>query len=133
MSSYNRLHNVNNPNQGDAKRVLCVCSAGLLRSPTIAWILSNKPFNFNTRSAGAAEGYALVLVDEVLLKWADVIVFADQDHKRMLSYQYKDAIENMETHVLNIPDMYAFRDPKLVTMAKRKLKEIFPTDLSSTG
>jgi len=29
-------------------------------------------------------------------------------------------------HVLNIPDMYAFRDPKLVTMAKRKLKEIFP-------
>jgi predicted protein tyrosine phosphatase len=45
----------------------------------------------------------------------------------MLSYEYKDTIENMETHVLNIPDMYAFRDPKLVTMAKRKLKEIFPT------
>lgn len=98
-----------------------------MRSPTIAWILSNKPFNFNTRAAGAAEGYALVLVDEVLLKWADVVVFADEDHKRMLSYQYKDKIENMETHVLNIPDTYAFRDPKLVTIAKRKLKEIFPT------
>lgn len=127
MSTYNRLHNVNNPNQGPAKRVLCVCSAGLLRSPTLAWILSNKPFNFNTRSAGAAEGYALILVDEVLLRWADVVVFADEDHKRMVSYQYKDLIDNMETHVLNIPDAYPFKDPKLVTIAKRKLKEIFPT------
>ena len=127
MSSYNRLHNVRNPNQGPAKRVLCVCSAGLLRSPTLAWILSNKPFNFNTRSAGAAEGYALILVDEVLLRWADVVVFADEDHKRMVSYQYKDLIDNMETHVLNLPDIYAFKSPKLVTLAKKKLKEIFPT------
>lgn len=127
MSTYNRLHNVGNPNQGPAKRVLCVCSAGLLRSPTLAWILSNKPFNFNTRAAGAAEGYALILVDEVLLRWADVVVFADEDHKRMVSYQYKDLIDNMETHVLNLPDIYPFKDPKLVTLAKKKLKEVFVT------
>jgi predicted protein tyrosine phosphatase len=93
----------------------------------LAWILSNKPFNFNTRAAGAAEGYALILVDEVLLRWADVVVFADEDHKRMVSYQYKDLIDNMETHVLNLPDIYPFKDPKLVTLAKKKLKEVFVT------
>lgn len=98
-----------------------------MRSPTIAWILSNKPFNFNTRAAGSNEDYALVVADEILLRWADIVVFADQDHKRLLSYQYGDIIDNMETHVLNIPDIYPYRDPKLVKLAKKKLKEIFPT------
>jgi hypothetical protein len=127
MSSYNRLHNVNNPNQGHSKKVLCVCSAGLLRSPTIAWVLSNSPYNFNTRAAGAVEEYALVPVDEVLLQWADVVVFADKDHKRMLSYEHKELIDNMETYVLDIPDIHKFRSPKLVELIEEKVKEIFPT------
>jgi predicted protein tyrosine phosphatase len=70
----NRLHNVTNPAQGPAKKVLCVCSAGLLRSPTAAWVLGNPPFNFNTRAAGLMEEYALIPVDDVLLTWADEIV-----------------------------------------------------------
>ncbi len=41
-----------NPYQGKYKRVLCVCSAGVLRSATTAVVLSKEPFNFNTRSAG---------------------------------------------------------------------------------
>lgn len=28
MITFNRLHNVKNPNQGTARKVLCVCSAG---------------------------------------------------------------------------------------------------------
>ena len=54
MSLMNRLGNSKNPYQGDFKKVLCVCSAGLLRSPTAAWVLSNAPFNFNTREIGRA-------------------------------------------------------------------------------
>ena len=59
MSTFNKLANTRNPYQGTSKRVLCVCSAGLLRSPTIAWILSNPPFNFNTRAAGVSLEYVL--------------------------------------------------------------------------
>ena len=52
--SFNRLHNVRNPNQGPAKRVLCLCSAVLLRSPTVAWVLGKAPYDYNTRAAGTS-------------------------------------------------------------------------------
>lgn len=49
----NRIANASNKFQGSYKRVLCVCSAGLLRSPTAALVLSKDPYNFNTRACGA--------------------------------------------------------------------------------
>ena len=55
----NRLANSSNRYQGEYKRVLCVCSAGLLRSPTAALVLSQEPYNFNTRAAGLDEAFAL--------------------------------------------------------------------------
>ena len=63
MSTMNRLANTHNPYQGDFKKVLCVCSAGLLRSPSTAFVLSQDPFNFNTIAAGINEDYALIVVD----------------------------------------------------------------------
>jgi predicted protein tyrosine phosphatase len=114
-----------NPNQGDNKKVLCVCSAGLLRSPTLAWILSNDPFNYNTRAAGTASDYALIVLDEVQLQWADAVVFVDDGNYRVALYNYKELLDNMECHVLKIPDMYKFRDPRLVEAATQQLKEAF--------
>jgi len=114
---HNALWNCQNPNQGDFKRVLCVCSAGLLRSPTIAYVLSNN--GYNTRAAGVHD-YALVEVDEVLIQWADIIVFAAAEHHKVL----KDSLEGKEVYVLNIPDMYPFRDPKLVEIINEKLRNI---------
>ncbi len=69
----NRLGNCNNSYQGEAKRVLCVCSAGLLRSPTAAFVLSNSPWNYNTRAAGLTPQFALIPVDKVLLTWSQEI------------------------------------------------------------
>ena len=125
MTTFNRLHNMKNPNQGTAKKVLCVCSAGLLRSPTLAWILSNDPFNYNTRAAGTATDYALIVLDEVQLQWADAVVFVDDGNYRVALYEYKELLDNMECHVLDIPDMYKFRDPRLVEAATQQLKEAF--------
>ena len=61
----NKLHNLRNPFQGEAKKVLCVCSAGLLRSPTAAIILQ-RDYGFNTRSCGINPDYALIDFDEIL-------------------------------------------------------------------
>lgn len=80
MSMLNRLANVNNPYQGSARRVLCVCSAGLLRSPTTAVVLANEPFNYNTRAAGTSDEFALVPVDQALLTWANEIVCMQLEH-----------------------------------------------------
>ncbi len=125
MTTFNRLHNVRNPHQGKNKKVLCVCSAGLLRSPTLAWILSNEPFNYNTRAVGVASDYALIVLDEVQIQWADAVVFVDDDNYRVARYDFKELLDNMECHVLKIPDVYEFRHPKLVEVATTQLKKAF--------
>jgi len=123
--TFNRLHNMKNPYQGDNKKVLCVCSAGLLRSPTLAWILSNDPFNFNTRAVGTSNEYALIALDEFQLHWADAVVFVDKENFDVAKRTYRELIDNMEHHVLKIPDVYEFRHPKLVEAATVQLKEAF--------
>jgi len=113
----NALWNCKNPNQGSMEKVLCVCSAGLLRSPTIAWILSNH--GYNTRAVGIHD-YALIQIDDVLIEWADKIVCANKDIQDYLITAY-----NLDYTInLDIPDRYEFRDPNLVEIVENKLKEI---------
>lgn len=121
MSFYNRIANTSNRFQGETKKVLCVCSAGLLRSPTMAVVLSQEPYNYNTRAAGLSKEYALIPVDDVLLHWADEIVCAEaymcQQIEEMLvtlSLQHKDIIS------LDIPDQYEYRNPKLIGRIKEQ-------------
>ncbi len=112
MSMMNRLGNCHNRHQGEAKRVLCVCSAGLLRSPTTAWILGNPPFNFNTRAAGCVDEYALIPVDDVLIEWADEIVCMEPGHLATLRSKFNMSNE-LTCYVLNVEDRFARMDPEL--------------------
>lgn len=135
---HNRMWNAKNPNQGDFVKALCVCSAGLLRSPTLAWILSNDPFNMNTRAAGASHSHALIKLDEVLLNWADVVVFANKENYYEARFNFPTWLawlddndnDNDETGVpyviLDIPDRYRTRDPELIKIATKQLEEAFP-------
>ena len=120
-SSRNRLANATNPYQGNSKKVLAVCSAGLLRSPTIAWMLSNDPFNFNTRSCGAVEEYALIPLDDALILWADEVVVVESWMKDMIL----DHDPNKVVHLISTPDNYGTRDPALCSYLAPKLKDIF--------
>ena len=116
----NALWNCRNPHQGDMKRVLCVCSAGLLRSPTIAWVLSNE--GYNTRAVGMHD-YALAQIDEVFVTWADKIVCVDAEHAEEIRRKYALILDEKSIDVLDIPDIYGFRNPKLVKIVEEKLKE----------
>jgi len=106
-----------NPYQGEYKRVLCVCSAGVLRSATSALVLSQEPFNFNTRSAGI-EYYALIPVTEVLLTWADEVVCMTKEHEYKLKHITKKPIK-----CLNIPDSYEYRNQDLMKMIKENYEK----------
>ena len=121
----NRLATSNNIFQGTYKKVLCVCTGGVLRSPTAAVVLSQEPFNFNTRAAGIDEEIALIPVDEVLLSWADEIVCMETKHKdivkKMLKYH---EIEDTPVKVLNIPDRYSYRDRQLIELIKERYEEV---------
>jgi len=88
-----------NPYQGQDRRVLFVCSAGILRSATAARIYAKK---YNTRAAGSCS-YALIPVTKELLLWAKQVVFVNEEN-------YQDVTKNFDldtfpcyVKVLNIP------------------------------
>jgi predicted protein tyrosine phosphatase len=114
----NRLANVKNPYQGNTKKVLCVCSAGLLRSPTAAVVLSAPPFNYNTRAVGMSADYALIPIDLAHVKWADEIVYMDPEYKDTLITMVDRVAMGMDPgpklYCLEIEDSYPYRDPRLM-------------------
>lgn len=114
-----RLENVTNPYQTNARKVLCLCSAGMLRSPTIANTL-HKEYGYNTRAAGVDAHYALIPVDSVLLEWADEIVCAEGSVYRTLTKHYSLDDINRYIVVLNIPDRFSWNDPELVALIKKQ-------------
>ena len=124
----NRLYNCKNPNQGTAKKVLCVCSAGLLRSPTTANVLAAR-FGYNTRSAGSTVTYALIKVDEVLLHWADEVVFVNKENfvEVLFNFPELDSDIKLKANVLDVPDNFEYMDPalqKIIFEQYTKPKEI---------
>ncbi len=122
-STMNSLHNANNPYQGTEKRVLCLCSAGLLRSPTAAFVLQ-KELGYNTRAAGVTD-YALIPVTEVLLKWADEIVCVNQETYNILIDDIKRDVPEVDADivVLDIPDIYPRMDSTLQNEILRQYLE----------
>ena len=121
MSFRNRVHNCTNPYQGDHKRVLCVCSAGLLRSPTAAVVLSQAPFHHNTRAVGLSADYALITLDAVHVLWAqEIVVMTPSQREEVIDLFGKDHTLPPIT-VLGIEDNYGYRDPELM----RKISEYY--------
>lgn len=132
MSNMNKLANCQNSYQGKYHKALFLCSAGLLRSATAASIFSGKPYNFNTRNAGTTTSYALIDVSIVLLVWADGIYLMEEANCRELNRFMEDnncdpafqRLVQAKCHVLNIPDNFAYRDPKLVRLLKAAMKKV---------
>jgi len=138
MIKRNQLGVIFNSYQGKTKKVLTVCSAGCLRSPTAAHILSSDPWNFNTRCAGISEEYAIVPVTEALIMWADVIVCMDLQQQCFINDMQNKLFNDLDDwsydfefkQVINleIPDEYDYRNPKLVQIMAEKFKELFPLE-----
>ena len=114
----NRLSTAKNPYQGGYKKVLAVCAGGCLRSPTVALVLSQEPYNYNTRAAGLEVDFAIIPVDQVLLEWADEIVCMDANQQIRLKEMTKKPVYN-----LSIPDRFEYRDPELMKLIKERYKE----------
>lgn len=114
--TFNKMHNLRNPYQGKAKKVLCVCSAGLLRSPTTANIL-HKDYGYNTRSCGVNSEYALIEMDEALLNWADEIVSVSAGITHHIPENFLHKVIS-----LDIPDMYEYMGDDLQKIIRAQYK-----------
>jgi predicted protein tyrosine phosphatase len=110
-----------NKYQGAFGKALCVCSAGVLRSPTLAEILISQ--GWNARACGA-EDYALIRVSAELVAWADEIfcmTWEQQDKVETLvnaTYEPGDGECRPLVRCLNVEDEFEFRDPKLIQIFK---------------
>lgn len=122
MINRNRLANVGNVFQTNAKRVLCVCSAGLLRSPTAANVL-HQEYGFNTRAAGISAEYALIPVDQALIAWADEIVWVEQDVYDTGWDDYSIFLKHKKNIILAIPDHYEWNAPELRSLIKKQYED----------
>jgi predicted protein tyrosine phosphatase len=101
--------------EGDFKRVLCVCTANMLRSPTAAVVLANEPFNYNTRSAGV-HASALIPVTTNLLYWCEEIVCMQHEHLDHLVLMLNERGLTRPIVLLAIPDDYDYRSPQLMAL-----------------
>lgn len=110
---------IDNPYQGEDKKVVFVCSAGILRSATAARIYAHK---YNTRSAGS-EDYALIPLTEQLLLWADEVVFVNKfNYQRindLVDFKEFDCI----VKVLDIPDEHEHMAPELIQAFKDQYED----------
>ena len=116
----------NNPYQGNEPRLLFVCSVGLLRSPTCADAATK--LGFNARSCGSAVDMALIPISVNLMKWADKIIFVNNQN-------FKDTVElfkfdqdisefKRKSIIWDIEDDYERNDDWLIAVANTKLEKL---------
>lgn len=111
--------------QGPSKRLLFVCTAGLLRSPTCA--AEGAKRGYNTRSCGSSVSIALIPISEQLIKWADKIIFMlDENEDKVL--KYLKSTNNLELYaevcsksiIFGIEDSYNYGEEGLINIINRK-------------
>jgi predicted protein tyrosine phosphatase len=85
------------------------------RSPT-AERLYRKDSRLEVRSGGVRSD-AKHRVSEKDLQWADVVFAMEREHKVWLSTRFED-LDLPPIEVLDIPDEYAYMDPKLMEILR---------------
>lgn len=106
----------------EKKNVLFVCTANELRSPT-AEELFRKNKDIGVKSAGTSP-FANQQIDRNIIDWSDLIIVMENHHMKKI-LEIVPSIED-KIVVLNIPDIYARNDPKLIQILKKKV----PTHLN---
>lgn len=112
---------VANPFQGKDKKVLFVCSMGILRSATAARIYGRK---YNTRGAGTWTEHALVPLSQTLLDWADEIVFVNDHNWQQAKEKFGYGEWREKSKVLDIPDHYEHMHPELIKAFEEQYERI---------
>lgn len=122
-SKFNQLANANNPFQSDRPKALCVCSAGLLRSTTIAHVLAR--LGYNVRNCGMSQEYALIPISTALVNWADEVHIVKEQEENFWS-QLKEAGMSFpaeKVFVYDIPDSFEAFDPEVISIIEQTLSK----------
>ncbi|GAA5129753.1 low molecular weight protein tyrosine phosphatase family protein [Luteolibacter yonseiensis] len=101
------------------KNLLFICSQNKLRSPTAEAVFAELS-GVDVDSAGLNNDAIVPLVPEQVT-WADLIFVMEKEHRSKLNRKFKRHLNGQRVIVLGIPDDYAYMDPALVELLKKKV------------
>jgi predicted protein tyrosine phosphatase len=101
------------------RRVLFICSANRLRSPTAEQVFSTYP-DLEVASAGLSHDAAERLTPEHL-EGVDTIFVMEKAHKAKLSRHFRTHLKGARIICLDIPDDYAFMQPELIALLEARV------------
>ncbi len=100
-------------------RILFVCTENRLRSATAEAVFSEYQ---GVEAIGAGTNAdARTPVTGDLIEWADVILVMEEAHRRCLMRRFPDLVRNKKIGVLGLRDIYAYMEPVLVDLLRRKV------------
>jgi len=102
------------------KNLLFICTSNMDRSPKAEELFKDNP-NYEAKSCGLSPVEHGTKVSKELLDWANIIFCMEHEHKQFIIDNFDVDVNKIV--VLNIPNTYAFGDPKLEELLRIKLKE----------
>jgi predicted protein tyrosine phosphatase len=102
------------------KRLLFICGANKLRSPTAEHIFSTWP-DVETDSAGLNAISEQQLSSEQV-EWADIIFVMEKTQRSKVSTRFRKYLKGKHIVCLDILDKYAFMDAELVRLLETRVK-----------
>jgi predicted protein tyrosine phosphatase len=106
---------------GNATKLLFVCSRNRMRSLTAEQIFSGVP-GFQVRSAGTQPD-ARIVVTGGHVGWADVIFVMEKSHLHRMRRKLSEALHGKRVIVLGIPDDYEYMQPELIDELEAKVAQ----------
>jgi predicted protein tyrosine phosphatase len=79
-------------------------------------------------SAGTSS-FAVTPIDEDRLTWADSIVVMEEQHRKNIIRRFPEIVDNKKIYVLNIPDMYPFKDFALMREIKNTFEPLLRNEI----
>ena len=99
-------------------KVLFICNQNQNRSKTAEELFKNK---FKTKSAGL---YNEKPVTEKQISWADVIVVMEDSQRSEIAKRFPKLYMQKRILSLDIPDVYNYNQPELVSTLKSKISHL---------
>jgi predicted protein tyrosine phosphatase len=103
-------------------RVLFVCTANRLRSPTAEKVFADYP-GLEVRSAGLDAACPRPLSAE-LVGWAERVFVMERRHRDTIRRKFRGTLGSRPVIVLGIPDEYEYMQPELVALLKERVPEL---------
>ena len=101
------------------QRLLFICSANKLRSPTAEQVFSEYP-DIEATSAGLNHDAADPLTAEYL-EDVDIVFVMERTHRNKLSKKFRPYLKSVRIVCPNIPDEFEYMQPELITLLKARV------------